>query len=126
MSIPSAARSRRPASPPREWTSNADAQLFFGAFGSDVGAVVERLVAAPTHVEHDADVNRVADGRLRGSGRYDEKKGNVDGQQDAHENKQLPHGAEKSSRERRGARIACWRVGSPVFSAAYDDSALVR
>ena len=36
-----------------------------GALGAEVGAVVERLVAATADVEHDADVDRVAYGRRR-------------------------------------------------------------
>src|SRR3979411_9719 len=46
-----------------------------GGCGAGGGAVGERLVAAPAHVEHHADVDGVARGRGGGAGRMHEKKG---------------------------------------------------
>ena len=71
--------------------ADADAELLLGALGTEIGAVVERLVAATAQVEHDADVHRVARGRLGGTGWMNEQKDNVDAEQHGHEDEQLLH-----------------------------------
>ena len=89
-----------------------DAELLLGALGAEVGAVVERLVAASADVEDDPDIHGIAGRRLGGAGGMDEEEGDVDDEERGHEEKQLPHDLEKSWRGGRGARL--WARGFRV------------
>jgi hypothetical protein len=75
--------------------ADPDAELLLGALGAKVGTVIERLVAASAEVEDDADVHGVASRGLFGAGGVGEQEGDVDDEQDAHEEKQLPHDVRK-------------------------------
>src|SRR5690606_37744432 len=61
------------------------------SFGSEVGSVIERLVATPAHVEHDAHVQSIALGQHRGARGTDEQEADVGGEQYAEYEKNPLH-----------------------------------
>jgi hypothetical protein len=97
-------------------------ELLLGPLGTEIRAVVERLVAAPAEVEHHAHVHRVAGGRDRGAGRVHEEERHVDDEQHAHEDEKLLHISEKSCAGRMNGRAGCKRSypGRPASWIADD------
>ena len=96
-SMPSAASSRKPASrsdpSPGSMKRTCAAELPLGALAAEVGAVVERLVAAAADVEDDADIHRRRARRLLGAPRPREEEGDVHDEEHADEHQQSSHGA---------------------------------
>jgi hypothetical protein len=91
-SMPSAASSRSPI-PVRSFAGldepHLNAQRVLGALGAEVGAVVERLVAAAAEIEDDPYIYGIGGRRSGGTGRMDEEEGDVDDEEGRHEEEQL-------------------------------------
>ena len=86
-------------------------ELPLRALGAEVGAVVERLVAAAADVEDDADVERVALGRLRRAGRAHEEERDVRREEHADDEEQLAHRGKFRAAGQGGQGRTAWNVG---------------